>query len=51
MVIVRTPFRVSFVGGDTDFVEFFREYGGVQNGQWMNQCVWMGGIKWKRKNG
>ena len=29
MVIVRTPFRMSFVGGGTDFVEFFREYGGA----------------------
>ena len=29
MVIVRTPFRMSFVGGGTDFVEFFQEYGGA----------------------
>ncbi|MCM1134509.1 MAG: kinase [Clostridium sp.] len=29
MVIVRTPFRISFVGGGTDFAEFFREYGGA----------------------
>ncbi len=29
MVIVRTPFRMSFVGGGTDFAEFFQEYGGA----------------------
>lgn len=29
MVIARTPFRISFVGGGTDFPEFFQEYGGA----------------------
>lgn len=28
MVISRTPFRMSFFGGGTDFVEFYKEYGG-----------------------
>ncbi len=28
MIITRTPFRVSFVGGGTDFEEFFRKYPG-----------------------
>jgi D-glycero-alpha-D-manno-heptose-7-phosphate kinase len=28
MIISRTPFRVSFFGGGTDFPEFFREHGG-----------------------
>ena len=28
VVIVRTPFRMSFAGGGTDFAEFFREHGG-----------------------
>ena len=28
MVITRTPFRMSFFGGGTDFPEFFRNYGG-----------------------
>lgn len=27
MIITRTPFRISFFGGGTDFPEFFREYG------------------------
>jgi len=28
MVITQTPFRMSFVGGGTDFPEFYRKYGG-----------------------
>lgn len=28
MIIARTPFRVSFFGGGTDFPEFYREHGG-----------------------
>jgi D-glycero-alpha-D-manno-heptose-7-phosphate kinase len=29
MIIARTPFRVSFFGGGTDFPEFYSEYGGA----------------------
>lgn len=29
MIISRTPFRVSFFGGGTDFPEYFREHGGA----------------------
>jgi D-glycero-alpha-D-manno-heptose-7-phosphate kinase len=28
MIIARTPFRISFFGGGTDFPEFYREHGG-----------------------
>ena len=28
MIIARTPFRMSFFGGGTDFAEFYKEYGG-----------------------
>ena len=28
MIITRTPFRISFFGGGTDFPEFFQEHGG-----------------------
>lgn len=28
MVITRTPFRISFFGGGTDFRAYFSEYGG-----------------------
>lgn len=28
MIITQTPFRISFVGGGTDFPDFFREHGG-----------------------
>lgn len=29
MIITRTPFRMSFFGGGTDFSEFYNEYGGA----------------------
>lgn len=29
MIITRTPFRMSFFGGGTDFPEYFNEYGGA----------------------
>lgn len=29
MIITRTPFRISFFGGGTDFAEFYREHGGA----------------------
>lgn len=29
MIITKTPFRMSFFGGGTDFEEFFKEYGGA----------------------
>lgn len=29
MIITRTPFRISFFGGGTDYPEWFREYGGA----------------------
>ena len=28
MVIAKTPFRISFFGGGTDFPDYFEEYGG-----------------------
>lgn len=28
MIITRTPFRMSFFGGGTDFSEFYNKYGG-----------------------
>lgn len=28
MIISRTPFRISFFGGGTDYSEFYKEYGG-----------------------
>lgn len=29
MIISRTPFRISFFGGGTDFTEFYRKHGGA----------------------
>ncbi|MGL4676069.1 MAG: GHMP kinase [Brevinema sp.] len=29
MIISRTPFRISFVGGGSDFADYYREYGGA----------------------
>ena len=28
MIIIKTPFRISFFGGGTDFPDFFNEFGG-----------------------
>ena len=28
MIITQTPLRISFLGGGTDFPQFYREYGG-----------------------
>ena len=28
MIITQTPLRISFLGGGTDFPDFYREYGG-----------------------
>ena len=29
MIITRTPFRMSFFGGGTDFPDFYKKYGGA----------------------
>ena len=29
MIITRTPFRISFFGGGTDYPKYYRKYGGV----------------------
>ena len=29
MIISKTPFRISFFGGGTDFPDFYREHGGA----------------------
>ncbi len=29
MIITRTPFRISFIGGSTDFPDFYLKYGGA----------------------
>ena len=29
MIITKTPFRMSFFGGGTDFEEFYKEHGGA----------------------
>ena len=35
MIITRTPFRISFFGGGTDYPAWFREHGGLtrENGR------------------
>lgn len=37
MIISRTPFRVSFFGGGTDFPDFYREHGGAVISTTINQ--------------
>ncbi|MGC4055492.1 MAG: hypothetical protein QM757_42240 [Paludibaculum sp.] len=29
MIITRTPFRISFFGGGSDYPDYFRQYGGA----------------------
>ena len=40
MIIVRTPLRVSFFGGGTDFPEFFSEHGGAVLGTSINKYIY-----------
>lgn len=37
MIISRTPFRISFFGGGTDFLDFYREHGGAVLATTINQ--------------
>ncbi|NML42703.1 GHMP kinase [Ramlibacter sp. G-1-2-2] len=40
MIIIRTPLRVSFFGGGTDFPEFFAENGGAVLGTAINKYIY-----------
>ena len=40
MIIVRTPLRVSFFGGGTDFPEFFSEHGGAVLGTSIDKYIY-----------
>jgi len=41
MIISRTPFRVSFFGGGTDFPEYFKKYGGIVIGSTINKYCYV----------
>ena len=41
MIISRTPFRVSFFGGGTDFPDFYREYNGATLSTTINQYCYI----------
>jgi len=41
MIISRTPFRISFFGGGTDFPTFFREFGGSTISTTINQYCYL----------
>ena len=40
MIIVRTPLRISFFGGGTDFPEFFSENGGAVLGTAIDKYIY-----------
>jgi D-glycero-alpha-D-manno-heptose-7-phosphate kinase len=40
MIICRTPFRISFFGGGTDFPEYFERHGGAVLGTAIDKCVY-----------
>ncbi|KKL47310.1 hypothetical protein LCGC14_2336800, partial [marine sediment metagenome] len=42
MIISRTPFRISFFGGGTDYPEYFNEHGGVVLATSINKYCYVG---------
>ncbi|KKN75027.1 hypothetical protein LCGC14_0385290 [marine sediment metagenome] len=43
MLISKTPFRLSFFGGGTDYPEYFNEHGGAVLATSINKYCWVGG--------
>lgn len=41
MIITRTPFRISFFGGGTDYPVFYQEHGGAVLSTTINQCCYI----------
>lgn len=41
IIITQTPFRISFLGGGTDFPEYFNQYGGAVLGTAINQHLYV----------
>src|SRR5580658_6933799 len=41
MIISRTPFRISFFGGGTDYPQWFREHGGAVIGATINKFCYL----------
>lgn len=42
MIFTRTPYRISFFGGGTDYPEWFREHGGRVLGATIDKYCWVG---------
>ena len=42
MILSKTPFRVSFIGGGTDFQEFYDEFGGQVISASINRYMYLG---------
>jgi D-glycero-alpha-D-manno-heptose-7-phosphate kinase len=41
MIISKTPFRISFFGGGTDYPEYFTRYGGAVLGTAVDKCTYL----------
>ena len=41
MIITRTPLRISFLGGGTDYPEWYREHGGAVLSTAVNKCCYI----------
>jgi D-glycero-alpha-D-manno-heptose-7-phosphate kinase len=41
MIITKTPFRISFFGGGTDYPEHFRQHGGAVLGTAIDKCTYL----------
>ena len=50
MIITRTPFRVSFVGGGSDLPVFFQEYGGAVLSSSINKYMYISSHDFFEKN-
>ena len=40
MLITQTPLRISFLGGGTDYPEYFEKYGGAVLGTAVDKCAY-----------
>ena len=41
MIVVQTPLRISFLGGGTDFDDFYKDHGGAVLSTAINKCVYV----------
>ena len=50
MILTKTPFRISFVGGGTDMPFYYKKYRGEVITAAINKYTWVFINKWQNKN-